>query len=332
MKRFTGILCATIFLSALSGPGLSQEQTPGRVVVPLTNPAKPAMIEIEVMRGDVTVKGYEGKEIIVEARVREKLLSKDSKGDGFEQIDADRAYRDLERAYRDVEKAGEDLEKLTGEKQAPDRDKEKDKKEKTAGLKLISSATSGLEVRENNNVVTVETQTWKNAVDLTIQVPRSTSLKISSGLTGDITVDDVSGEIEIGSLRGDVNLTGVSGAVVANTINGDLTVTLNQAAADKPMAFTTMSGDIDVTLPADLKANVKMKSDRGDVYSDFDIVIKPGPQKIKEAAEPATESPRRHPGKFHVSFEKYTYGVINGGGPEISFSAFNGDIYIRKKK
>ena len=75
MKRFIGILCAAVFVSALSGPGLSQEQKPDRVVVPLTNPAKPATIEIEVMRGDITVKGYEGKEIIVEARVREKVRS-----------------------------------------------------------------------------------------------------------------------------------------------------------------------------------------------------------------------------------------------------------------
>ncbi|MDD8016691.1 MAG: hypothetical protein PHX45_13505, partial [Acidobacteriota bacterium] len=87
-----------------------------------------------------------------------------------------------------------------------------------------------------------------------------------------------------------------------------------------------------VTLPADLKANVKMKSDQGEIYSDFDIAIKPGPQKIEEGAEPSTERPGRLDGKFHVSIEKYTYGAVNGGGPEISFSTFRGDIYIRKKK
>lgn len=329
MKRFIGILCAAVFVSALSGPGLSQEQKPDRVVVPLTNPAKPATIEIEVMRGDITVKGYEGKEIIVEARVREKVLSKDGEWDEFEKSHAD---RDLERAYRDIERAEKDLEKSLGGQPGTDREKGKDKKGKTAGLKLISSAKSGLEVRENANVVTIETQAWKNTVDVTIQAPFSTALKLSSGLNGDIAVSDISGEIEIGNLSGDVNLTGVSGTVVANTMKGDLTVTLNKVAAGKPMAFTTMMGDIDVTLPADLKANVKMKSDQGEIYSDFDIAIKPGPQKIEEGAEPSTERPGRLDGKFHVSIEKYTYGAVNGGGPEISFSTFRGDIYIRKKK
>jgi hypothetical protein len=37
-------------------------------------------------------------------------------------------------------------------------------------------------------------------------------------------------------------------------------------------------------------------------------------------------------GKFRITFDKSLYGLVNGGGQEISFNTFTGDIYIRKKK
>jgi len=36
-------------------------------------------------------------------------------------------------------------------------------------------------------------------------------------------------------------------------------------------------------------------------------------------------------GKYRVQFDKATYGLINGGGPEIQLTTFNGNIYIRKR-
>ncbi len=39
--------------------------------------------------------------------------------------------------------------------------------------------------------------------------------------------------------------------------------------AAKAMAFTSLNGVIDVTLPASTRANLKLRSDMGDVYTDF---------------------------------------------------------------
>ncbi len=282
----------------------AQEQRTDRVVVPLSNPAKPARIEAELMRGSITVKGYEGKDVIVEAKVREKSLSGKS-------------------AQQEAEEAEEESE----EKEAVIAGKAVQKKsaEKAAGMKRISgAATTGLEVEEEDNVVSIQTGAWKNAVDLTIQVPYSADLKLGSNNEGDITVENVSGEIEVNNLNGSNHLKNVSGTVIADTLNGEVNVVLTKVTPDKPMSFSTMNGDIDVTFPADFKANVKMKSERGDVYSDFDIVLKPGLPKVEEG--------KKEGGKFRVNFEKSIFGTINGGGPEFKFNTFNGDIYIRKKK
>ena len=141
----------------------------------------------------------------------------------------------------------------------------------------------------------------------------------------DIVVESVSGEIEANNHNGSLTLTNISGSLVAHTFNGGVKVTFAEVDPDKPMSFSTWNGDIDVTLPSRIKAKVKMKSERGDVYSDFDIQIDKTPKKVEE-------DERKEGGKFRISFEKYIYGSINGGGPEYTFKNFNGDIYMRKGK
>jgi DUF4097 and DUF4098 domain-containing protein YvlB len=286
--------------------GFAQELRTDRVVVPLSNPAKPALVEASVMRGSITVKGYEGKEVIVEAKVREKSLTEEN--EEFEEQLAEAE----ERAHRRSDEHRE-------------RGKDKNQEQKAAGMKRISgAATTGLEVEEENNTVSIGAHSMKNAVDLTIQVPFSTSLKLDTNLQGDIVVEKVGGEIEVKNMNGSNTLTDVSGIVIAETMNGDVTVSLNKVTPDKPMSFSSMNGDIDVTFPADLKANVKMKTERGDIFSDFDVVLKPGLQKVEEG--------QKEKGKFHISFDKSIFGSINGGGPDVQFNTFNGNIYIRKKK
>jgi DUF4097 and DUF4098 domain-containing protein YvlB len=98
-----------------------------------------------------------------------------------------------------------------------------------------------------------------------------------------------------------------------------------QVDAQKPMSFSSMNGTIDVTLPASLKANVKLKADNGEVYSDFDIATQAAPA-------PVVEDSRSQKGKYRVRLDRTVNGTINGGGAEIQFSNFNGSIYIRKGK
>jgi len=82
---------------------------------------------------------------------------------------------------------------------------------------------------------------------------------------------------------------------------------------------------IDVTLPADVKTNLKMKSEQGEIYSDFDINMTRQPAK-SEASEKTEQ------GNYHIIFDKSLYGLVTGGGQEIGLNTFSGDIYIRMKK
>ena len=71
-KRIANIVILALLVAGTWGGVIAQtkEEPPDRAVVPLTDPSKPAKLEVSIMRGSITVKGYQGKEIIVEARVR----------------------------------------------------------------------------------------------------------------------------------------------------------------------------------------------------------------------------------------------------------------------
>ena len=290
MKKANICVLGTILFFAVAIFSLSQEETVDKATVSFSNPSKPGRIEASVHNGSITVKGYEGKEVIVEAKTSGRMIKELKIAKAFEEV------------------------------------KEKVKKLKKIGMRRISSpGGTELEIEEEDNVIEVNVSSIKQTIDLIIQVPYSTSLELSAHNNGDITVENVNGEIEINHHNGALKLTGISGNVVAHTFNGDITVTLSKVNPEKPMSFSTWNGDIDVTFPANIKANVKMKSERGEIYSDFDIRLDKTPQRI-------VEDSREEGGKYKISFQKHILGTINGGGPEYQFNTYNGDILIRKAK
>ena len=52
-----------------------------------------------------------------------------------------------------------------------------------------------------------------------------------------------------------------------------------------PMSFTSLNGTIDVTLPANIAADFSMKTNRGEIYSDFDVKLKPPPKPVVEQSD-----------------------------------------------
>jgi len=299
ITKYLGVITILLFAGTFL---YTQEQAVDRVTVPFSNPSKPGKLDVSVQNGGITIKGYNGKEVIIEARVRERKV-------GEKVID------DMDVAVRLDDRVRREIERL--------REEGKEKKAKLEGLRRIPvPGGTGLEVEEEDNVIEVHTQAFRQAVDVVIQAPFNTTLELGSMNNGTITVENITGEIEVSNMNGPIKLTGISGTVIAHSMNGWINVALKSVNPDKPMSFSTMNGDIDVTLPANVKAKVKIKSDWGEVYSDFDIQLDTVPQKIEEKNE----------GKYRVSFEKYIMGTINGGGPEYTFKTYHGDIIIRKAK
>lgn len=266
------IAASALFAMFLIAPDAeAQTQTGDRVSVNLDDPARPAYVKASMVNGSITVKGYEGKEVVVEARARNQESERPS-----------------------------------------------------GGPKRLNISTTGLTVEEENNEVRVSTESWARTIDVTITVPVHTSLKLRAVNDGDIVVTGVEGELDVDDVNGSVTLNNISGSAVAHALNGKLLATFVHVNPQKPMAFSSLNGDIDVTLPADVKANVSIRSDRGDVFSDFDVQLQ------ASAPQQVVEDGRGKGGKYRVKIDKTVHGTINGGGPEYQFTNFQGQIYIRR--
>lgn len=190
------------------------------------------------------------------------------------------------------------------------------------GLKRIDVFSTGLDVEEKDNVVRIGSGPRSANSSVTVLVPQNTSLKLKT-MTGKVEVEGVNGEIEANSMNGGVTITNVGGSVVAHSLNGRVTVSLNRIEPNKAMSFSTLNGDIDVTMPAATKANVRLKNDHGEVWTDFDMKLE---------STPKVEQGKSADGKYKVKFERTVTGTINGGGPDMSFTTMNGQIRIRKAK
>ncbi|GAB3513008.1 DUF4097 family beta strand repeat-containing protein [Spirosoma knui] len=192
------------------------------------------------------------------------------------------------------------------------------------GMKRIAN-TNSMEVKaeEKDNRVHISSDSWKRPIDLTIKVPQRFSMKVNTVNQGDITIDNVTGELEVTNVNGAITLTNISGSAVANTVNGGLKATFKNVDSKTPMAFSTLNGNVDVTLPANAKAAVKIKSDQGDVFSDFDIDIDKSQPKVNRTSQS---------GMYRVSVDDWVQGKINGGGPEIMMKNMHGNVYVRKAK
>lgn len=188
------------------------------------------------------------------------------------------------------------------------------------GMRQLQGAGLGLSVVEEDNRVRVKTE-GDNPRQVRIWVPRATSVHASSVNGGDITVRGVSGEHELKNVNGGVTAIDLAGSLKAHTTNGDLSISMSRIEPGTPLSFVTFNGDIDVTFPSGLAADVELRSDFGEVFTDFDVTVVP---------TPAEETAERTDGRYRVAVRKPLVATIGGGGTEVELRTHNGDIHLRK--
>jgi len=192
-----------------------------------------------------------------------------------------------------------------------------------AGMRRLPNRSLGLVVEEENNKVSVGMGGGlQRDVTLRILVPRQTSASLHTVNDGDIHVQGLEGELELNNVNGEIIAKDVAGSVVAHTTNGDVKVTMTRVDAKAALAFATLNGNVDVSLPASFRGDLRMRSDNGEIYTDFDVQLATSPAKIEQ---------QRQGGKYRLEVEQEVRGTVGGGGPEIQLRTFNGDIYLRKR-
>jgi hypothetical protein len=188
------------------------------------------------------------------------------------------------------------------------------------GMRRIDQNALDISAEVNGNNITLQCGTIGKTVDFDIKVPRNFSLKLKSLDNGSVAIVNINGEIEVENTNGDISLENISGSAVLSSVYGKISAVFREVNPNSPMMFTSFEGDITITFPETVNARLKMKSEKGEILSEFDIK----PVK-RQSVVTSIENTRIY------SLEDWAFGSINTGGPEYIIKNYNGDIYLRKK-
>lgn len=175
----------------------------------------------------------------------------------------------------------------------------------------------GLSAVKKNNTLTI-TKASRVTGRYTIKVPKNASVQYTETkwTGGNLSMQDIDGEIEIKLNNASAMLTNVSGPVVASSTFGAFDIKFSALNQSKPSSITSIKGNIDFTLPTNTKANFKLKSLTGEIFTDFEL---------NNRKDGNHNNPMFNGGGT-------IEGSTNNGGVEMTIQTINGDIFIRKKK
>lgn len=194
---------------------------------------------------------------------------------------------------------------------------------KAAGLKLVTdekvNTDIGFYVEKQGDVLYIKSARNNGNGTAEIFLPKKMNVSIEEEGFENVEVSNITGEIELASLYGgEITIKGVTGPITANTQTSNINIEFASLSQQSPMTLFTMTGDIDVSVPANTKCNLAVDSSLGEFYSDLDIVIsKPKEEKKNKAMEYETG----------VSVK----GTLNGGGVSVGLRTETGNVFLRKK-
>lgn len=108
-------------------------------------------------------------------------------------------------------------------------------------------------------------------IDLYLEIPKNSNLKITKTGKGRVEVSGLEQLIDINTQE-DIVLKEVAGWTNLNTIDGNIEANFDRVNTQQNMTFLSLNGDINLTFPEDLQANFKIKN-TSTLVNDFSPVI-----------------------------------------------------------
>jgi DUF4097 and DUF4098 domain-containing protein YvlB len=140
-------------------------------------------------------------------------------------------------------------------------------------------------------------------VNFTVRTPNGVRF-VGRTINGEVEAKSLSANAEGYAVNGNISLSG-DGLMQAKTVNGSIHIIQKSRTMSRPLIFETVNGDIDVSLPSNINADVEASNVTGNISTDFPLSVK---------------------GRF---INKQIHGKIGGAGSKLLFKTVNGDIRLR---
>ena len=88
MKTIKRIFVALLVMGVAAAALWSQDAASDRVVVPFSDPGKPGLVKAHLINGGIVVKGYDGKEVIVEAKPRGHVIGEEGENEAEDESES----------------------------------------------------------------------------------------------------------------------------------------------------------------------------------------------------------------------------------------------------
>jgi len=183
-----------------------------------------------------------------------------------------------------------------------------------SGIGLTDNTGIGLSILEKGNDVEVQQIAKRTSNKYIIKVPKSVKISyIHSGVEGKtFKIKNVSAEIEASVKHNGIRLEDVTGPMTINSVHGKIEAIFSSVSQSNPISIISVHGLVDVSLPSNTKANLKMEAKYGELLTNMDIEFNKTDDELR-------------------SFSSKVNGKLNGGGVEIYLVSNHGNVYLRNK-
>jgi len=161
---------------------------------------------------------------------------------------------------------------------------------------------------------------YRHTLDIRIELPRHTSIKLSTINDGAITVSGVDAEsLQVNNVNGPIDMVDVAGQTRVNAINKDINIAyISNPSADS--SYETINGDLNINFAGMPDAEVTYQTMNGDLYTAFPVTaLQP---KVK-----VSQKQRSQGIKYKLDADARLQ--LGAGGATYQFKTLNGDITIQ---
>lgn len=156
-------------------------------------------------------------------------------------------------------------------------------------------------------------------MNFVLKVPFYVHLHLSTVNGGDISVQNAKGIVSAHNVNGSINLANLTKKANARTINGNVDITYDHNP-ESDCRFYTLNGNINASFQKGLDGNLSFESFNGNFFSNVDLEKLP-PQLIKNNSANGI--------KYKLKGSRYKIGT--GVGAHLDFETFNGNVYLKEK-